>query len=299
MRVGNNPNRSQKVRHIPGVVVAAITHLPNTEGYHAERQNVIKASLETMRANAGRDCGIMIWDNGSCTGFVDWLREVYRPDWLVLSWNMGKSSARASMARMMPSGTVLGVADDDILYYPDWLVKQMKILQTYPNVGTVSGWPVRTQFRFHTSATVQWGKKEGRAKIEHGRFISDEEEKDFCRSIGRDWKWHKNYSVNDEDIRLTFKGVQAYATGHHCQWIGYVDRLKDLVLFDNEAMADERIFERAINDAGLLRLTTCERTTRHIGNVLEYKVEEVWQNTERNSYISAVANSCMECLPKT
>ena len=33
----------------------------------------------------------------------------------------------------------------------------------------------------------------------------------------------------------------------------------------------------AIDEAGMLRLTTRERTTRHIGNVLDEELEELWR----------------------
>jgi glycosyltransferase involved in cell wall biosynthesis len=246
------------------------------EGYHEDRLNVIKASLESMRANAGADCQIMVWDNGSCDKLLYWLKRSYQPDFLIQAPNMGKSIARASIVNMLPEKTVVGVADDDMFYYPDWLDMQLEILNTFPNVGTVSGWPVRTQFRFHNRFTLEWGQRFA-SSFERGRFISEQEEQDFCTSVERDYKWHKNYTKRDIDTKLSFRGVEAYATGHHCQWIGRAGKIAPLLHYSRKAMEDERIFEYAVDAAKLLRLTTVKRYTRHIGNKLDKELEALWQ----------------------
>ncbi len=275
MRSGKNPNREAKVDGFGAVIVSAITHLPNKIGYHKDRLKVVQCSLETMRENAGSECQILIWDNGSNPEFTAWLKEVYKPNYLILSPNVGKSIARASIVNMLPPETIVGVADDDMFYYPGWLKAQLKVLFTYPFVGTVSGWPVRTQFRFHNEFTKRWGKEN--ARYEEGRFISKEEDEDFCTSIGRDYVYQVGYTKNDVDVMLTYKNLPAYATGHHAQWIGYAKRVAPLLTYDKEAMANERPFERALDESGYLRLTTTKRTTQHIGNVLDEKLEALWQ----------------------
>ena len=38
MRIGNNPMRGKTISHtMPGEVATVVTHLPNQEGYHAQR----------------------------------------------------------------------------------------------------------------------------------------------------------------------------------------------------------------------------------------------------------------------
>ena len=278
MRDGSNPNRNARVTGYHPIVISAITHLPNQQGYHEGRFDVIRASLETMRANAGMDCEILVWDNGSNANLRGWLINNYRPDHLIFSRNVGKSIARASIVRMLPPDRIVGVADDDMFYYPDWLKKQVEVLVTYPQVGTVSGWPVRTQFRFHNSATVEWGREHATG-FETGKIIPAHEDRDFCESIGRDYDWHSGaYTENDMDIKLTYRGVPTYATGHHAQWIGKAGVISNFVDYTPEAMADERPFEQAVNDAGLLRLTTFRRTSQHIGNVLDDRLEDLWHD---------------------
>lgn len=275
MREGNNPNRELVLPGYSQVIVGAITHLPHEGGYHKDRLEVVKCSLETMRNNAGvKDFQVYIWDNGSCDSFRDWLIEKYKPDYLTLSPNLGKSAARASMVKSLPPKTIVGVADDDIFYYPGWLDAHLKILKHFPRVGQVSGWPVRTQHRFHNIHTLNWARFQ--KTLTAGRFISEQEEKDFCSSIGRDWAWHKGYTAFDLDYIVKWKGMSAYATAHHCQWVGFADYIAPLLEYSHEAMADERPFEEAVDRAKLLRLTTLKRFTRHIGNKLDDELRRIW-----------------------
>jgi len=277
MRVGNNPNRELVVDGYAPIVLAVITYLPNQEGYHEGRLNVIKACLESMRANAGdHNYQILVWDNGSCDKLLYWLKRSYQPDFLVSGRNMGKINARASIVRMFSPDTAVGVSDDDMFYYPGWLDAHIEVLNTYPNVGTVSGWPVRTQFRFGCRRTIEWGQRFA-SKFEQGRFISEQEDEDFCISIGRDYKWHVGYTKDDIDTKLTFRDVETYATGHHCQLMGFAEVLSKVTRYDNHALREERTFEQAIDNAGYLRLTTYKRYTRHIGNVLDKELEVEWQ----------------------
>jgi hypothetical protein len=278
VREGRNPNYFVPIKGYAPVVIGVVTHLPNQEGYHKERFEVIQCSLETLRANAGADCEIFIWDNGSCASLKGWFINSFRPDYLMLSRNVGKSIGRASMANMLPDDTIVGYADDDMFYYPDWLSKQLEVLNTYPNVGTVSGWPVRTQFRFHNKSTIAWGKANA-DKFERGRFISEQEDRDFCTAIGRDYEGHQvPYTQNDIDTKLTYKGVEVYATGHHCQFISRAGTIAPLLDYDEMAMSRERTFEEALDSAGLLRLTTFERNTRHIGNILDEELRQLWHD---------------------
>ncbi len=267
MRVGSNPNRRAPLPQRNTRVAAAITHLPNQDGYHAQRLRVVQVSLLSMAKNLPGNVDILVWDNGSCAALTDWLREEFKPDTLILSANIGKSSARASIFKMQPPDNIIALADDDMLYYPGWWEAQEKILTTYPNVGAVSGYPVRTQARWGNKSTLAWAEKNG--KIETGRFIPDEWERDFCTSIGRDPEFHQRYTLADKDRRIKYKGVPAYLMAHHCQFMAYAGRLAPLTEFNQQATSNEQDFDIAVDNAGYLRLTTTKRYTRHIGNVLD------------------------------
>jgi len=80
--------------------------------------------------------------------------------------------------------------------------------------------------------------------------------------------------MTDMDYRVTYKGMQAYLTAHHCQWMGYAGRLAKLMKYDYKAMADDKPFDESIDNAGFLRLATTERFVRHMGNILDDDIKE-------------------------
>lgn len=275
MRVGTNPNRSAGADQWTDIILSVVTHLPNTEGYHSKRLEVIQLCLESMRAGAGGDYTVIIWDNGSCKELRDWLQNEYKPDVLILASNMGKTLAREAVARMLPPEKILTYSDDDIYYYPNWLQPQLKLLKHYPNVASVTGYPVRTAFRWGVENTVK--RMSERGKITKGRFIPDEWERDFCVSIGREYEWHKQYTANDIDILCDYSGVNAYLTSHHCQFIAQAGTLAKASKLDGQAMGDEKPFDLALDKLGN-RLATTQRLTRHIGNVIDEELRKELTN---------------------
>jgi len=268
MRVGRNPLTNKTMAETSDKVAAVITHLPDMDGYHEHRLDVIKACLTTMRTGAP-GIPVIVWDNGSCEELRSWLINDFKPETLILSPNVGKSNARYSIFRMMPD-CIVSMSDDDMLYYPGWFDACLELLTSFPEVGKVSCYPVRTQGRWGCSNTKAWAKDN--AKLEAGRFLPDEYDYDFCTSIGRDYDWHKEYSKLDIDYRVTYKGLQAYCYAHHCQFMARAGTIIPFLQKSTDCMADEKPFDNAVNDAGLLQLTTVQRYCRHIGNVIDTKV---------------------------
>jgi len=269
-RVGSNPNKSSPATAtFRKLVLTCVTHLPNQEGYHADRLEVVQTCLRTMRAGAKLEHTLIVWDNGSCDALRDWLQFEFKPDVLILSPNIGKTAARTALVRMCHPKAVVGYADDDMLFYDNWLAPQIELLQHFPNVASVTGYPVRTSFRWGTENTQAWARINGR--LETGRFLPQEWEDDFAVSIGRDIEQHRQGSDRDFDYRVTYNGKQAYCTSHHCQFIGRPDTIGKVLQYDGAAMGDEKPFDVALDTIGL-RLATTQRLTRHIGNILDDKI---------------------------
>lgn len=257
-----NPLRFKKLPPSPPVVAAVIVHLPYIAEYHMHRFEIVKRSLETLRdGSANEDRSILIWDNGSCREMRDWLLD-YDPDTLIFSPNVGKSSARKAIFGMLPLDKIVAIADDDMHYEDKWLTKQLAVLNHFPP-AVVSGYPTRFGFKYNTQHTQEWAKKHG--KVTYGKFISPEHDWQFARSIGM-----QQPTWNDiDDTLIEYNGMKAYATSHHCQFVTRVRDLVNIVEFDNQGSADEHPFDQKIDDAGLLRLATVERTAYHLGNVLD------------------------------
>jgi glycosyltransferase involved in cell wall biosynthesis len=272
MRIGQNPNKSEHRINIPGVVMGVITHLPNFVGYHSERFEVVKLSLLSMRERAGCKADTLIWDNGSCKELRDWLIDEYKPTTLILSDNVGKNNAKTAILRMFRDDTVVGIADDDIYYYPGWLKESIKLLQGFPSVGVVSAYPVRTQFRWGCKNTIEWSIKNG--TVTKGHIMPDQWGKDFCSSIGRPWDGN---NPKDHDFVVEYKGMKAFLTGHHCQFIGRAGTLSKFPDWQPFALSPERDFDNMVDNAKLLRLTTIERLARHMGNTIDEDITLDWE----------------------
>lgn len=273
MRVGVNPLRhSVAPVNAPDVVAAVITHLPELTGYHKERLAIVKACLNSMRDNAGIRCSILVWDNGSCEALKEWLRDHYHAQFQMWGPNIGKSSAKAAILRMFPPETIVGISDDDMLFYPGWLDEQVKLACAFPNVGTVTGYPCRSMMQ-HNESTLAWARTCGEAKIETGQFIPDEWEIDYAVSTGMDPQSWLAEIKKKQDTRIEYRGMKAYATSHHCQAIYPAGQVAPLTAWDKMATAGELVWDEAIDRAGLLRLATVDRLSEHMGNHIDPKLE--------------------------
>lgn len=270
MRVGNNPLRDAPADALKPIVFCVVTHLPDFEGYHKDRLEVVQMCLTSMTQNADMDFSLAVWDNGSHPKVRKWIKDKLKPEVFVESINIGKTAARTALIRTLPPKKIACYSDDDIYYYPGWLSPQVELLRSFPNVACVTGYPVRTSFRWGNDNTREWARR--MAKLEMGRFLPDEWETDFAVSIGRDPQWHREYTANDKDYRITWQGRQAYATSHHCQFIGWSEVVGRVVSWDDQAMGDERPFDVTLDTLGL-RLATTQRYTRHIGNVLHEELK--------------------------
>ena len=158
-----------------------------------------------------------------------------------------------------------------MLFYPNWLQPQIDLLKGFPNVSCVTGYPVRTSFRWGNQKTAKWAKKN--ASVQIGKFIPKLWEYDFAVSIGREPREHEQMTEADQDVMIEYNGLKAYATSHHCQFIGYADKVGQVVQYDGLAMSDERPFDIALDTIGL-RLSTIDRLSRHMGNVIHDELRE-------------------------
>jgi hypothetical protein len=70
-----------------------------------------------------------------------------------------------------------------------------------------------------------------------------------------------------EDILLTLAGVSAFVGASHWQFTAPKEVLKNLLPFQVEApMGNVRQLDRAVNEAGYLRLMVTDPLVKHVGN---------------------------------
>src|SRR5215211_4683304 len=274
MRKGQNP--AKFVKDVPRperITVALLNYIPFLSGFYAETLNVLKASLESMRKDAGLPFDLMVFDNGSCAEVRDFLvkeKDEGRLQYLILAEkNMGKGGAWNVMLAGAP-GDVISYTDSDVLFSPNWLKRSVEILETFPKVGMVTARPFRTPPEF-LDATLKWAKDAERATLEEGQFIPWETFLEFNLSLGQTEEENRKVYVETSDWRISYKGVTALAGASHWQFTAYKSTLQPFLPFDmDKPMGQVRQLDKRMNDAGLLRLMVSDPLAMNMSNTLGY-----------------------------
>ena len=285
MRKGQNPAKFVKdVARPERITAALLNYIPFLSGFYAETLDVLKASLASMRRDAGLPFDLMVFDNGSCAEVRDFLvqeKEAGRIQYLILSEkNMGKGGAWNVMLTGAP-GEIIAYTDADVLFSPNWLKHSVKILETFPNVGMVTARPFRTPPEFYES-TLKWAKKTRGAKLEEGQFIPWDTFLEFNLSLGQTEEENKKVYAETKDWRIQYKNVTAMAGASHWQFTAYKSTLQQFLPFDmDKPMGQVRQLDKRMNDAGLLRLMVSDPLAMNMSNTLGYLRGELKKEERR------------------
>ncbi len=275
MRVGSNPARQKQSPYTPAeVTMVLLTYIPDLSGYFQQRLDILKVVLQSIVRHTRVPHDLLVFDNASCPEAQAYLREAYASgqiDYLVLSQrNVGKIGA-LQLAFAMAPGKYIAYSDDDILFYPGWLQAHLQVLKTFPQVGMVSGVPVRNA-GFHAHATIDAWLKNAPPGVDicRERVIPDDWEVDWAVSTGRDPQKHLADTKNVQDVLLSKDGVLAIGHANHFQFVAPKDVLLRAMPsgWTGKLMGHMIELDEAIDAQGYVRLSTVERYTRHIGNVL-------------------------------
>jgi hypothetical protein len=278
-RIGYNPSRGQETTYRPArVTVAVLTYLPNQDGYFRDRLDVTRLCIESILANTPGDFDLLVFDNGSCPSLVDYLRSLRQRglvDYLLLSGrNIGKIAALQMIFRLVP-GEVVAYTDDDIFFLPGWLDAHLKLIDTFPKVGMVTGLYVRPRVNYATSATLAFAQ-EPKVEAVRGRFIPQEWEEEYIANSNRTWESYSKEIEGLEDISLSYQGVEALVSAHHFQFVA--PRLVMLQALPNEwtgqLMGQMSALDKQVDELGYLRLSTRQQTVRLLGNCLSPEMAE-------------------------
>lgn len=297
MRVGRNPNHFQKreFEH-PRVTAATITHIPALAGYHAQSLEILRLSLWSMRRHTDEDIELLVFDNGSCSevrNFLSHEAELGNVDYLFLSKNnLGKMGALNIIFASAP-GEIVAFSDGDVFFKPGWLEAHLELLDAFPNVGMVTGLPIRQQVNVFTQKGLESAMLDAHIEIESGDFLSDEIMRVYCTGVNRDFDDYK-VQINDiQDIRLRLDNKCAFLGATHFQFVAPKSSLQkvlplptDLLLGSDVAdtKTTEAVFDKRIEDQKLLRLSTTEVYVHHLGNRLtdEWRPWLLRSQTDKN-----------------
>jgi hypothetical protein len=280
-RIGMNPARNRVSSYKPErVTVAILVYIPHLEGYFQHRLDVVKLSLASLLRNTSQSFDLLVFDNGSCREVCDYLealRQTGSIRFLLSSTeNIGKLGALRLIAGAAP-GELVAYADDDTFFDPGWLGRHLEVYDHFPRVGMVSGSPEKTLFDHGISSTLDWAENTPGAKITHGSRIPEQWEREWAVALGKDVRTFLERARTLEDIQVELSGLSAYATACHNQFLAPKSVLTEALggKWSGRLMGGMNEFDQAIDSGGYLRLTTVERTTRLIGNVITDTMAEL------------------------
>lgn len=274
-RIGMNPARGKFSTYRPArVTVAVLVHIPHFSGYFEGRMEVLRACLGSILAHTDEPYDLLVFDNGSCDEVGDYLEGLRRSGSIRYlmrsSQNIGKIGAFQVLFRAAP-GEVVAYCDDDIYHYAGWLGAHLAILDTFPGVGMVSGCPVYSLFEEERiSSNLRFVDRAPEARLERGQFIPPDWVEEWAESYGRDAETAKKEAAAGEHLVLAYRGLRVYAMANHNQFVSPKSVITRCLpdSWSGRLMGEMRELDIAVNQAGHLRLTTLERTTQHMGNMV-------------------------------
>lgn len=273
-RIGMNPARRRYSSYRPArVTLAVLVYLPHMQGYFEHRLDVIKLSLATLLKHTQEEHDLLVFDNGSCEEVKRYLRDLFETGsirYLVTSAeNVGKLGALRIIAGAAP-GELIAYADDDTFFHPGWLTAHLEVYDAFPDVGMVSGSPERSLFDHGISSVLNRAESDADISLQRTKVIPEEWEREWAVALGKDVDVYLNEVEKMDEILLEKDGLEAFGTACHNQFLA--PRSVLLPLLESEwsgrLMGGLNELDNAIDEAGYLRLTTRERTTKLIGNVI-------------------------------
>jgi hypothetical protein len=279
-RIGMNPNRDHKTDYHPArVTLAMLTFLPEEAGYFENRFDSMRVSLESLIANTPQPYDLLVFDNGSCPRWVDYLRGMRgagKIQYLLLSSrNIGKIGALRIIFSAAP-GEIVAYTDDDVFFLPGWLEEHLKIIDTYPDVGSVCGLYMRPLMAYGIKSTMKFLDAPD-VQVERGMLLPREMEQHYIDHMGRTWESYQKETEGLEDISVTYKGVQAFVSAGHHQFVAPRHVILEALpkLWGGELMGKMRDLDNEVDRLGYLRFCTRTFFTRLTGNALDAETSDL------------------------
>ena len=272
-RVGMNPGRGKKSEYKPArVTLAVLTYLPEQAGYFEHRLETTRLCIESLVMNTPEPYDLMVFDNGSCKELVGLLCAMRDEDKIhnlfLSSRNIGKIGAFQYIFNAA-RGEIVAYTDDDVFFLPGWLDEHLKILDTYPKVGQVTGFYIRPHMSYANRSALAFAQNP-EVKSERGLIIPKDWEQHYIDNMGRTWEKYNEEIAGLEDVALSYKGVEALVSAGHHQFVAPRQVILEALpqMWTGNLMGQMRDLDTTVDNMGYSRLTTRQPVTRLIGNVV-------------------------------
>ena len=149
----------------------------------------------------------------------------------------------------------------------------MNIMETYPKVGLVTGFYIRSHLRYGTRSLEAFASRAD-VLVERGQLVSREIEQHYAENMGRTWEQYLEEVKGLQDMRFTYHDINALASSGHHQFLAQRDVLLEALPREKDVLLMGRMveLESRIDELGYLRLSTEPPVTLLLGNLLDEKV---------------------------
>ena len=283
-RIGYNPSRGQTLDFKPArTTVAVLVYAPHQAGYFQNRLDVTRMTIESILANTQEAFDLLVFDNGSCPEMVGYLKSLQangKIDYLILSKrNIGKLNALKIIFNAAP-GEIVAYTDDDVFHLPGWLGEHLKIIDTFPNVGAVTGFYIRQRVAMSSESTLAFVNQPG-METERGLLMPRKWEEEYLVNSGRTWERYEEEVAGIEDVIVSYQGLQAWVSAHHFQMVCPKDVVQGVLTemlpegWSGAVMGRMVEMDDRMDAKGYLRFCTRQQTVRLMGNAISEEVAEL------------------------
>ena len=283
-RIGQNPSRGMNLDHKPArTTVAVLVYAPHQAGYFQDRLDVTRMTIESILANTREPFDLLVFDNGSCQEMAAYLQGLYKRgvvDYLLLSKrNIGKLNALRMIFDFAP-GEIVAYTDDDVFHLPGWLKAHLEVIDTFPNVGAVTGFYIRQRVVMSSESTVAFADQPS-VLTQRGQLMPSKWEEEYIINSGRTWEQYREEVDGVEDIIVQYHGLDAWVSAHHFQMVSPKAVIQEILVemlpedWSDKLMGRMVEMDDRMDDKGYLRLCTHEQTVRLMGNAISQEVADL------------------------
>ena len=276
-----NPSRGQKLDFKPArTTVAVLVYAPHEAGYFEHRLAVTRMTIESILQNTREPFDLLVFDNGSMPEMVAYLKGLYRGgkiDYLILAKkNVGKLNALQIIFNTAP-GEFVAYTDDDVFHLPGWLGEHLKVIDTFPNVGAVTGFYIRQRVAMSSDSTLAF-VNQPEIETKRGLLMPHKWEEEYMVNSGRNQERYDSEVAGIEDIIVKYKGLEAWVSAHHFQMVcpkTVVQEVLGEMLpegWSEDVMGRMVEMDDRMDAKGYLRFCTRRQTVRLMGNAISEEV---------------------------
>ncbi|MBG0771655.1 MAG: glycosyltransferase family 2 protein [Anaerolineaceae bacterium] len=177
-------------------------------------------------------------------------------------------------------GEIVAYTDDDVFHLPGWLAEHLKVIDTFPNVGAVTGFYIRQRVAMSSESTLAF-VNQPEMETERGLLMPRKWEEEYLVNSGRTWERYEQEVAGIEDIIVTYHGLQAWVSAHHfqmvCPKVVIQEVLSEMLPegWSEDIMGRMVEMDDRMDAKGYLRFCTREQTVRLMGNAISEEVTEL------------------------